>query len=308
MLLASGKSPIKKIAWMLEPDHSLNAESVKRVLNGLGSMLDEGGCVVEPIKVTAKKRAQNTPAIAGDLARGKFEVLPTREFRWDSMSEEDLCHYISCYTQISHTDLLIAPDSIKKKFLQAFRFKFLHSLGYKSKVPVLLINSNFTRFTDIKNILFPVIDPVKSEESFGELLKLAKLIDSSVTMLFRVQSDEHGQLPGTVPFFDPKTMLLANSRLKLLSEWVNRAKADGVKVGLTVDRLGNSFKDAVVICQQKKSYDLIALDPSYLESQDMDRELSVLTRETRCPLWITHPIGQSGYVSYLSRIQGQLVS
>ena len=201
MQLASGKSAIKKIAWMLEPDRSLDADSVKRVLNGLGSMLDESGCIVEPIKVTAKKCAQTTESIAGTLTRGTFQVLPTREFRWDSMSEEDLCHYISCYTQISHTDLLIAPDSIKKKFLQSFRFKFLHSLGYKSKVPVLLINSVFTQFTDIKNILFPVIDPVKSEESFVELLKVAKLIDASVTMLFRVQSDEHSQLPGTVPFF-----------------------------------------------------------------------------------------------------------
>jgi len=322
---------VRRIGWVIDPDSVVDKNLMIRTFTGLKSFLDDEGCVVEPIQVmnrglfaTLKRKfarreaseAQSMSFIRRVLSslKSSFEILPPRIFEGSSISDQTLSYYLSCYAQLSHTDLLLATEGTRKKILQPLRLSFLSVLGLQSRVPVMVIGpkNRFVRRT--QSILFPVIDPDKSQ-GFEDIIELAKLSSAKITVLYRFLDESKGGywIPmsgqfGSIPFFEPSTLQERNSKLKILSSWIKMGREKGVTVEIKLDKSSAGFATAVLKFQEKNEFDLIAVDPAYFESYYFEGAMMRIVKESPCPLWISHPVGQSACEALLKDIKERLAA
>ena len=329
----AGDSRIRRVGWLFDSRSKFDPGEMIRVLSGLGSVLSDEGCQVEPIEIMdlgkfeatlrnffVRRMRKKKPAFTRttpnlpvtdltEVTDSPVKVLPTRVFSWAGISDASLSYYLSCYAQLSHTDLLIAPSGLRKKFLHRFRPSFSAALSAESKVPVLVVGSEVKSEKPIRRILFPVIDPDENDTGFQNLLEFAQLSAAKITVLYRHSHEfangswspvEQTQI-GSVPFYDPEVMQAENLRLKRISAWISRAKQQGITVDLKLGTGSAGFTETILKHQKKFKYDLIAIDPSYLGPTHLRVDLFRAAHAARCPVFVPHPVGQSSTKEFLRK-------
>ncbi len=232
---------------------------------------------------------------------------------WNSVSDRSISHYLSCYTQITHTDLTVVPSKVWRRLFLAFGHNFPVSLSVETRVPVLIVSEKNNFAGKVSNILYPVIDPKRWADGFHDLLDFARICQAKITLLYRPYSDATSGYWtsktiqfGAIPFYEPSTLLKENSKLEVLSTWINAARKKGVPVELKLDKQPRGLMECILEYHRDVGFDLIALDPAVLESSDFNQAWEELGREAVCPLWIARPLGQSSHKDALQQVELKL--
>jgi hypothetical protein len=222
-----------------------------------------------------------------------------------------LSRYVSFYTQLTHTDLLIFPEKLEKKYAAFLRPNFLTTLGLQSKIPVMMLRSDQDSPSRFNNLLFAMNDPMKCEQGFRNTVEFARLSGAKLTLIFKPfgMSDlRHTgvELFGNVPFLDPSLFSDTTTKIDALSEWVTYAKSRGVDTKLKTDQTGRDLLTVLREAQKENGNDLIAVDPSLLEAKESEKIVLKLSKERGIPIWVSHRIGQSAASEYLHQMQTRL--
>ncbi len=312
-------SAIGRIGWLIDSYSDFDESLMARTLGAINGVLDGASCTIEPIRVVETQSpmilmlrkfffgievsdAKSFSSLFSSFD-GRYNTLPTRIFDWGPTSGKSVAYYLSCYAQLNHIDMFVAPPGLS----------FRNILSMESKVPVLLVGRANILKQQARNILFPVIDPTTCTMAFRNLVDFSKLSKSKITLLVRRTGDPESQvwIPSNeqfdaIPFYDPGELTAETEKLDVLASWEKIARAENVLVEVEQDVGKFSFGETILNYQRKHGCDLLAFDPAYFQSAHK-HELLRVVRDSMCPVWISRPIGQNDCKAYLRAMEKHLL-
>ncbi|MBI3534688.1 MAG: hypothetical protein HY072_04295 [Deltaproteobacteria bacterium] len=218
--------------------------------------------------------------------------------------------YLSFYTHITHTDLVIVMDDFKKKFFNFFNLHFSELLCLESKIPVIVSQPNIRLNQKISNIMYLTFFPgspnfSQEYDEFKNILKIAKKLNAKLTIFYKFIKKTKNYffsaeiISGTgIPFYDPGLMMERNSHLKTISQWFKIAKQEGVLVDIKIGKDDpNSLEDEILQTQIEGNYDLISFDPKDI------KYLKLSSLSSSCPIYVARFPFQSSCYDALENIK-----
>lgn len=193
------------------------------------------------------------------------------------------------YAQMENFDLIVtqthASSGIKKWLLGSFA----ESLILHSRIPVMSINPSSEAPRSIKNIMYPFELGDVDKPEFGQVLRLAKQLNSKITLYHRLPTPSH-YLGPYAHLLQEEFRLDKNEAEETAEEYEKMAKAQDIKTETVIETKKARISDALLKAAKKYEADLIAV----VSKKDTTGRLLLgstgldVVRKSPQPVWIVH--------------------
>jgi len=300
----------KRILWAIDPfEEDMDAQQAAAW--AVHALNKRENSTVEPIYVIGPPSPDFSldlsPEFLRDLEkRGRdtleailerIEISRLKPFKILPSSSQSLRQQVDTLVKYAHeqgAQMIVVSTHSKRGFERFMLGSFAETLTLHSDVPVFVINPKWNRVTYFEHILFPTDFSDASKEAFDQVIDLAKVLGSEITLFHKTKFDWSPSLEvafNAYPVYRQVFEEELEERRAALNEWAREAQKHGVRARPEIDfQLTGSIANSIM-AQAEKRPGIIAMagQSGTVATIVLGNVTRSVIRGATDPVWVVHP-------------------
>jgi len=303
----SNAAPMERVVWAVDPfaaDLGIEART-GAVLHALGSKLtrvqpvylvpapEDAVLGSQPVDARSPWGQRTLERIGQVVAKAKVKAEAPKLLTQPGNSMQLAAAELVTFARAENAQLIAVGTHSRKGPARWFLGSFAETLLLTSPLPVLVANPRSTERRAVKRILFPTDFTDNSREAFAWVKSLAKQLGVELHLFHRNLMDRD---PARIPFEPPAVpealwLRLQEGRLSTGRQWLEEARASGIKAQLHVSRSRASVAEAVSASAKRLAPCMIVLAShgNVVASKLLGSVARQVVRDAPCPVLVIPP-------------------
>jgi nucleotide-binding universal stress UspA family protein len=285
----------RSAAWAIKALTKNLAANVQPVYLFFGNLAPLEGSFQMPEDFESSIRKEAEEELSRILNRVKIQNLkPLKVISEPFLQMREGADILVKYAKEIEAEFIVASTHAKNGIRRFFTGSFVETLMLRSDVPVIVVNPDWNRTADLKNIIFPTDFSTESREAYNKILDFAKRAGSQITLFHKITSypfPDFDLALGAYPKYLQIIQEETTTMRRHAEQWTLDAKSKGIQAAAVIDdKLSGSPSNGILALAKRKSGIIaMASHSGPLASIFLGSTVRQVVRNSKYPVWVIHP-------------------
>lgn len=226
-------------------------------------------------------------------------LAPEKVIPHAAQSHSGTAEVLSQYAQRTKADMIVVGSHGRQGIQRFILGSFAESLLLQASVPVCVVGAQSHKTQSPKNILFPTEFGDHSKENFRHVLKLAKDLKASITLLHAITRPIESlfDLDTRPKVYNYKGRMLSidqiiqdqvENQTHRAQTWIDWAKSEGVSAHFYIDNTFKPIDELVLAAVERQDADLVVMEAQSgpLSAALLGSFTRNVARKAECPVYV----------------------